>query len=144
MSVNVLAGRGGWTTSRARAGSPAGASPDKGDHLAEQRAALVSRVVEVRRHADAAAGSVVDDESATDEFFVHPLRVTGVNRHVSAAPLRIVRRPYGEPPLERAFEERLSERHRPLPDARNTDVHDGLVARCGGVRGRDVRRPAGE
>src|SRR3954464_13404674 len=109
MSVKVFAGRVGVTTSAARAGSLAGASPDKGCHLVEQRAALVSGVVEVRRRADAAAGAVVDHEPAPDELLVHPLGIARVDRHVAAATLRIVRRPDDEPALERAFEQRLGQ-----------------------------------
>src|SRR4051794_23054441 len=104
MSVNVLAGRVGCTTSMARAGSPAGASPDKSGHLVEQRRAFVSSVVEVRRGAYAAARAIVDDEASLNELLVHVLGVAGVDGHVPAARLRVVRRAHGEAALERAFE----------------------------------------
>src|SRR3954462_11989216 len=99
MSVNVLAGRVGCTTSMARAGSPAGASPDKSGHLIEQRRAFVGGVVEVRGGTDAAARAIVDEEASPDEFLVHMLGVAGVDRHVPAARLRVVRRAHGETAL---------------------------------------------
>src|SRR4051794_21723856 len=85
MSLNVLAGRVDRTASMARAGSPAGASPDNSGHLVEQRRAFVGSVVEVRRGADAAARSIVDDEASLNELVVHVLGVAGVDRHVPAA-----------------------------------------------------------
>src|SRR4051794_25641809 len=144
MSVKVFAGRAGVTTSMARAGSLAGASPDKGGHLVEQRGALLSGVVEVRRRADAAAGAVVDHEPPPDELLVHPLGIAGVDRHMTTATLRVVRRSDDEPPLERPLEQRLGQRHRPLANPLETDVDDRLIARCGGVRRGDVGRATGE
>src|SRR3954447_11446160 len=76
-------------------------------HLVEHAHALVDRVEEVRRHPDAAARPVVDDEPPLDELVVHAFGVAGVDRHVPAAPARLLRRPHGEAPVERAVQQRL-------------------------------------
>src|SRR3954465_3511013 len=122
MSDSALRAPGGLATSVLMSSmlpSATGVSATGADagHLVEQGLALLDRVVEVRRDADAAAGPVVDDELAGDELVVHAFGVAGVDRDVATALLRVMRGPDGEPALERAFEQRLGERHRPLADA---------------------------